>query len=80
MIYCPQATGLKKYRDSLWMSPQIEGKESMKLSSELSSFLSRKDNSKFFLKPISLETFHGYKTQILSLAMALIRGGTGTRI
>ena len=34
MVYCPPATGLKKYKDSLWMSTQIEGKESMKLTRE----------------------------------------------
>ena len=34
MMYCPEATGLKKYRDSLWMTPQIEGAESMKLTSK----------------------------------------------
>ncbi|XP_067947350.1 uncharacterized protein [Watersipora subatra] len=32
MVYCPSATGLKKYRDSLWMAPQVEGTESIKLS------------------------------------------------
>ena len=34
MIYCPAATGLKKYKDSLWMSPQIEGKQPLKLTRE----------------------------------------------
>lgn len=38
MVYCPPATGLKKYKDSLWMSPQIEGRESMKLTSKCSQY------------------------------------------
>ena len=39
MVYCPPATGLKKYKDSLWMSTQIEGKESMKLTREFAKLI-----------------------------------------
>lgn len=34
MLYCPPATGLKKYKDSLWMAPQIDTETPLKLTSE----------------------------------------------